>query len=121
MPVHCTGGKAWRRLIGFTLVELMITVTIIAILASIAIPKFADMIQKAKEGATKAGLGALRSALSIYYADTEGLYPEETIIGTSNNALQTLTINGKYLSAIPTAKLAPYHADTTAEDDFISS
>jgi prepilin-type N-terminal cleavage/methylation domain-containing protein len=59
---------------GFTLIELMIVVAIIGILASIAIPKFADLIRKSKEGATKGNLGSLRSALSIYYGDMEGTY-----------------------------------------------
>jgi len=60
---------------GFTLIELMIVVAIIGILAAIAIPKFADLIKKSKEGATKGSLGALRSALTIYYGEQEGMYP----------------------------------------------
>ena len=53
----------------------MIVVAIIGILAAIAIPKFADLIRKSQEGATKGSLGALRSALTIYYGDMEGVYP----------------------------------------------
>lgn len=59
----------------FTLIELMIVVAIIGILASIAIPKFADLIRKLQEATTKGNLGVLRSALSIYYVDNEGFYP----------------------------------------------
>lgn len=40
----------------------------------------------------KRSLGSIRSALSIYYGDMEGQYPQD---------LAMLTIGGKYLSAIP--------------------
>src|SRR5271170_7959516 len=92
----------------------MITISIIGILAVIALPKFADMVRKSKEGATKGNLGALRSTLSIYYSDLEGLYPA-TIV--ANDALTALTINGKFLTAIPVVRAADYHGDNAAELD----
>ena len=87
---------------GFTLIELMIVVAIIGILAAIAIPKFAELIRKSSEGASKGNLGALRSALSIYYGDMEGLFPFNAT---------ALTIGGKYLTVLPNAKAPNYHAD----------
>ena len=60
---------------GFTLIELMIVVAIIGILAAIAIPKFAQMLEKSREGATKGTLGSLKSATSIYYGDQQGIWP----------------------------------------------
>ena len=88
---------------GFTLIELMIVVAIIGILAAIAIPKFAELIRKSSEGASKGNLGAIRSALSIYYGDMEGQYPVD---------MAALTVNGKYLSTLPMAKAPNYHADS---------
>ena len=90
---------------GFTLIELMIVVAIIGILAAIAIPKFAELIRKSSEGASKGNLGALRSAMSIYYGDMEGSYPAN---------IAALTIGGKYLSVVPAAKAPNYHADGSA-------
>jgi prepilin-type N-terminal cleavage/methylation domain-containing protein len=89
---------------GFTLIELMIVVAIIGILAAIAIPKFASLMRKSGEGASKGNLGALRSALSIYYGDMEGQYPQ---------LMTALTVNGKYLSTLPVAKAPNYHPDSS--------
>ena len=83
---------------GFTLIELMIVVAIIGILAAVAIPKFADLINKSKEGATKGSLGAIRSALAVYYGDWEGWFPVEESTPLS-------CMMPKYIKAIPRAKI----------------
>ena len=92
---------------GFTLIELMIVVAIIGILAAVAIPKFADLINKSKEGATKGSLGAVRSAISVYYGDMEGMYPQDTLACLTANS-------GKYIATLPLAKTPPMHADSSA-------
>lgn len=85
---------------GFTLIELMLVVAIIGLLSAIAIPKFANLVIKSKEAAIRGTLGALRSALSIYYADTEGaLYP---------NDLTCLTVNRRYLNELPVIQMPSY-------------
>ena len=59
---------------GFTLVELLIVIIIIAVLAAIAIPKFANSSARSKESALKSTLKIARNAVEIYRADT-GAYP----------------------------------------------
>lgn len=90
---------------GFTLFELMIVVSILGILAVIALPKFALALQKSKEGSAKGNLGTVRTAVAVYYADHEGQFPPD---------LATLIVNRKYLGKIPPAVGLSRHADTNS-------
>jgi prepilin-type N-terminal cleavage/methylation domain-containing protein len=101
---------------GFTLIELMIVVAIIGILSAIAVPKFADLIRKSNEGATKGNLGAIRSAISIYYGELEGWFPVPTQSGATTTggtlgAILTMQ-NGKYLKELVACYTPPSHAKT---------
>ncbi len=76
----------------------MIVVAIIGILAAIAIPRFAQMLEKSREGSTKGNLGSLKSAASIYYGDTEGKWPT-TLQSATNFAFS------RYMDNIPLVKV----------------
>ncbi|UCD63334.1 MAG: type II secretion system protein [Candidatus Zixiibacteriota bacterium] len=54
---------------GFTLIELVMIIVILGILAAVAIPKYQDLSGEAKEAAARGALGAVRSAITIYYAN----------------------------------------------------
>lgn len=54
----------------FTLVELIAVIIVLAILAGVAVPKYFDYTSRAKESATKATLGATRSAIANFYANS---------------------------------------------------
>jgi prepilin-type N-terminal cleavage/methylation domain-containing protein len=88
-----------RKKNGYTLIELMLAITIISVLSSIAIPKFVDLIRKSREATTLGYLGALRAAVSIYYSDNEGMYPD---------TLETVTVGSRYLASIPYAWTQEY-------------
>lgn len=59
---------------GFTLLELMVVMTIIGILATLALPQYRNSTQKAKEAVLKEDLWVLRDIIDQYKAD-KGEYP----------------------------------------------
>jgi general secretion pathway protein G len=63
-----------RKQAGFTLIELMVVVVIIAILAGLIIPRFMGETDKAKQAKTKMQIESLESALKMYKLDN-GSYP----------------------------------------------
>ncbi len=88
---------------GFTLIELMIGVTVIGILASIAFPKFAQSIRKSKEGRTNATLSAIREAIRLYYSDNNGIFPLPAMQegDAPETALFVSVMVPKYIEKIP--------------------
>jgi general secretion pathway protein G len=75
---------------GWTLIELLIVISIVMILAAMALTQYRNSILYAKEAALKSDLFLMRDAIDQYYAD-KGKYPE---------SLQTL-VSESYLRALP--------------------
>ena len=95
-----TGARENER--GFTLIELMIVVSIIAILAGILIPNFVNARAQAMTAACESNLRSIATAAELYYADQQ-VYPPS---GDVSGAL--FTANGTaYLNNVPTDPAAP--------------
>ena len=75
---------------GFTLLELLVVMTIIGILAAIAVPALRDSPQRAREATLREDLFTLRSVIDQYHGDKLVFPPD----------LQTLVADG-YLRKIP--------------------
>ncbi len=75
---------------GFTLVELMVVMAILATLLSIVAPRYLDSVDNAKEAALRTNLRMTREAIDKYKADT-GKYPDSL----------TVLIDARYLRELP--------------------
>jgi general secretion pathway protein G len=74
----------------FTLIELLIVMSIIAMLLTIAVPRYLHSADRAKEAVLKEDLAQMRSAIDKYYGD-RGRYPD---------SLDDL-VERKYLRRVP--------------------
>jgi len=79
-----------RQSAGFTLIELLIVMTIIGILAVLAIPRYVQTIQRAREAVLKEDLHTMRDAIDSYTMDKQ----------KAPQSLDDLVQNG-YLREIP--------------------
>jgi type IV pilus assembly protein PilA len=84
------------RQTGFTLIELMITVAIIGILASMAIVSYQDYVTRTKISDGLALAGAAKLAVSEYYS-TESLLPESN---TAAGLPLPTSITSNYTSSV---------------------
>lgn len=87
-PSIATGR--WRSSRGFTIIELMVVMTIIVTLATIAMVQYRQSVQMARESVLKDDLFKMRDAIDQYYAD-KTQYP---------TTLDDLVTAG-YLRAVP--------------------
>ena len=77
-------------LLGFTLIELMIVLVVIAVLAGIIVPKYLERIDEANETVLKQDIAGIRTAIDQFYRD-KGHYP------SSLNDL----VSQRYIRAVP--------------------
>jgi len=86
MVFHIINGKNK----GFTFVEVMVVLAMVALLLTIALPRYFSGLERAKEAILHQDLRTMRTAIDQYYAD-KGNYP---------SSLDSL-VEQKYLRSIP--------------------
>ena len=86
-----------RRLHGFTLIELVVTISIIAILAAVALPRFIALQTQARTAKMQAIYGGIRSAAALAHAQA---------IATNQTAAAQVPMEGALINQVngyPTA------------------
>jgi prepilin-type N-terminal cleavage/methylation domain-containing protein len=93
---------------GFTLVEVLIVVVIMAILAATIIPQFSNSASDAKAGTNKFNLHTLRAQIELYKSQHDGIVPSGTLVeltkSTDKSGAQGTGVNfpyGPYIREIP--------------------
>ena len=83
----------------FTLVEMLLVITIIGILAALVIPKMVGRSEQARLAAAHADISSIKTALDAYEVDN-GFYPKslQDLIQQPNNARNW---HGPYLENLP--------------------
>ena len=80
---------------GFTLLELLVVMAIIATLLTIAVPRYFRSLERSKEAVLKQDIASLRESIDKFYGDT-GKFPE---------SLEVL-VEKRYLRAVPVDPIA---------------
>jgi prepilin-type N-terminal cleavage/methylation domain-containing protein len=93
--------------IGFTLIELMVVVLILGIMAAIAIPRFTDVSESAKQAACRTNQRLIVQGLHLYFMD-EGdtsiynvpTWVDPTLDGYVPQGMECQTAKVKYAFAV---------------------
>ena len=97
-----------RRPHGFTLVEILIVVVIMAVLAATIIPQFTDSAKDAKANTALFNLHTLRAQIELYKTNHDGKVPttldlltEKTNRAGTTNSGDGALVHGPYIHSIP--------------------
>jgi general secretion pathway protein G len=93
---------AIRRHSAFTLIELLLVLVILAVLAAVVVPKFANRSEQAKQTAAKADISTIEGALDAFEIDN-GRYPtsDEGIAALMDAPSNLKNWHGPYVKRMP--------------------
>jgi general secretion pathway protein G len=95
---------------GFTLIELIVVMAIVALLVSIAGPRYFGALQKSRETVLRQTLAVTRDALDKYYGDT-GKYPETLEALVAKRYLRQMPVDPITESALTWTMVPPEDAE----------
>jgi general secretion pathway protein G len=88
--MECLTVTGRRR--GFTLLELLVVMAIIATLLTIAVPRYFRSLQRSREAVLKQDLTALRESIDKFYGDT-GKYPQTLAVLVEKHYLRGIPVD----------------------------
>ena len=109
---------------GFTLVEILIVVVIMAVLAATIIPQFSSSTKDAKESTAKHNLSGLRAQLEIYRIQHDSAYPPTLLkmaVKTNIDHTEAGGTLGPYMFEIPNDGVTGSNAVATSISDPIGA
>jgi type II secretory pathway pseudopilin PulG len=89
--------RKWQNEAGWTWIELVILFSVLGIALALAVPRIQWIFEKFREAQTKSYINAIKSAISIYYGDHEGVWPD--VLETNDRTPRWGF--GSYIDAIP--------------------
>ena len=106
-----------RRRVGFTLIEVLIVVVIMAVLAATIIPQFSSSTNDAKVSSLLFNLQALRSQIELYRLHHNGALPTLTN-GTLPQLMASTDVNGNIGATGPSFPYGPYLVNAMPNNPF---
>ena len=101
---------------GFTLIELLVVFAIIAVLLTIAVPRYFNSLDRSKEAVLKENLYQMRDAIGKYYGD-KGKYPDSLDALAADKYLHKVPLDPLTESATTWVLVAPQDAQKSGVYD----
>ena len=111
-PASCPAHPA------FSLLEMVTVVLIIGVVAAIAVPRFTNAADNARNSALREDLVVMREAIELYYID-HGAYPSGTGAVVATQLTTEIGGFGPYVSEIPPAPVGINHGETSIGISFL--
>ena len=77
---------------GFTLLELLVVMAIIATLLTVAVPRYFRSLERSKEAVLRQDLSSLRESIDKFYGDT-GKYPPALAVLVEKHYLRSIPVD----------------------------